>query len=53
MENPRQFGSPLGVLNVAMFPITLLYTVVGLFGYMKFGKNTSDSITLDLPKEEK
>lgn len=52
MKNPKKFGSPFGVLNASMFPISILYTVVGLLGYMKYGENTKGSITLDMPQEE-
>lgn len=52
MKNPRKFGSAFGVLNCAMLPITLLYTFVGFFGYLKYGDKTEGSITLALPKGE-
>ncbi|CAH0390786.1 unnamed protein product [Bemisia tabaci] len=52
MGNPKRFASPFGVLNTSMIPITLLYTFVGFFGYMKFGEKAEGSITLNLPKDE-
>ncbi|KAL1117152.1 hypothetical protein AAG570_004479 [Ranatra chinensis] len=52
MKNPRRFSSIFGVLNCAMLPITLLYTFVGFFGYLRFGETVSGSITLDLPEDE-
>lgn len=52
MKNPRRFGSAFGVLNCAMLPITLLYTFVGFFGYLKYGNETKGSITLNLPTDE-
>ncbi|XP_050432497.1 proton-coupled amino acid transporter-like protein CG1139 isoform X1 [Adelges cooleyi] len=52
MKNPKKFGSVFGVLNGAMLPITLLYTFVGFFGYLKYGEATTGSITLDLPAGE-
>ncbi|VVC32157.1 Amino acid transporter, transmembrane domain [Cinara cedri] len=52
MKNPKKFGSMFGVLNFSMLPISLLYTFVGLLGYLKYGENTTGSITLDLPSEE-
>lgn len=52
MKNPKKFGSVFGVLNASMLPISLLYTCVGLLGYMKYGEGTKGSITLDLPQDE-
>lgn len=52
MKNPKKFGSPLGVLNASLLPITFLYMFVGLFGYLKYGQDTTGSITLDLPQTE-
>ncbi|CAH1713516.1 proton-coupled amino acid transporter-like protein CG1139 isoform X1 [Aphis gossypii] len=52
MKNPKKFGSVFGVLNASMLPISLLYTVVGLLGYLKYGENTKGSITLDMPQTE-
>ncbi|CAH1389620.1 unnamed protein product [Nezara viridula] len=52
MKNPRKFGSAFGVLNCAMLPITLLYTFVGFFGYLKYGNETKGSITLNLPTDQ-
>lgn len=49
MESPERFGTTFGVLNCALVPITLLYTVVGFFGYLKYGDATQGSITLNLP----
>ncbi|XP_050540820.1 proton-coupled amino acid transporter-like protein CG1139 isoform X2 [Daktulosphaira vitifoliae] len=52
MKNPKKFGSVFGVLNGAMVPITLLYTFIGFFGYLKYGETPNGSITLDLPSAE-
>uniref|UniRef100_A0A0K8T6A9 Amino acid transporter transmembrane domain-containing protein n=2 Tax=Lygus hesperus TaxID=30085 RepID=A0A0K8T6A9_LYGHE len=49
MKHPRKFGSTFGVLNIAMIPITLLYTFVGFFGYLKYGPGVEGSLTLSLP----
>lgn len=51
MKNPRKFRGLFGVLNCAMVPISLLYTCVGLFGYLKYGNKVLGSITLSLPKQ--
>lgn len=52
MKNPKKFGSAFGVLNTSMFPISVLYTVVGLLGYLKYGEATTGSITLHMPQTE-
>lgn len=52
MKKPKNFGSFFGVLNASMIPISLLYTFIGFFGYLKFGENTKGSITLNLPEED-
>ncbi len=52
MKRPSKFVAPAGVLNVAMIPMTLLYAVFGLFGYLTYGAATKGSITLNLPDEE-
>lgn len=52
MKNPKKFGSAFGVLNASMLPISILYMVVGLLGYLKYGEETKGSITLDMPQDE-
>lgn len=52
MKNPSEFGTVLGVLNISMFIITVLYAAVGLMGYLKYGNQVRGSITLNLPEEE-
>ncbi|KAI5700543.1 hypothetical protein M8J75_000277 [Diaphorina citri] len=49
MRSPSKFTSKLGVLNVAMLSIALIYTGFGFFGYLKYGPSTSGSVTLNLP----
>lgn len=51
MANPKRFGGAFGVLNCSMVPITLLYTFVGFFGYLKYGMEAHGSITLNLPND--
>lgn len=52
METPRHFLGSFGVLNIGMTGVTIIYIFLGFFGYLKYGKNTSDSITLNLPTNE-
>ncbi|KAI8127859.1 hypothetical protein FF38_13775 [Lucilia cuprina] len=48
MENPNHFDRPLGVLNVGMFFVTLMFMLAGFVGYMKWGENVAGSLTLNL-----
>jgi len=40
--------SMFGVLNVGMTVVCVLYITVGFYGYIEFGDNSQDSITLNL-----
>ena len=52
MKTPKAFGGSIGVLNIAMVSIVILYVGMGLFGYLKFGDEILGSITLNLPASE-
>ncbi|XP_045783865.1 proton-coupled amino acid transporter-like protein CG1139 [Maniola jurtina] len=52
MKTPKAFGAPCGVLNSGMAIIVLLYVTVGAIGYVFCVSQCSDSITLDLPKDD-
>lgn len=52
MKTPESFGSKCGVLNIAIFIIVLLYVFMGLMGYLAYGENVRDSITLNLKHDE-
>ena len=52
MKTPTHFIGCPGVLNIGMFFVVLLYSVVGFFGYLKYGENTLESITLNLNQSE-
>ncbi|XP_050540826.1 proton-coupled amino acid transporter-like protein CG1139 isoform X2 [Daktulosphaira vitifoliae] len=52
MKNPEGFCSVFGVINCAMLFITILFTFVGFFGYLKYGETNNGIITLDLPANE-
>ena len=51
MKKPEKFGSTFGVLNMSMLPIIGLYSLVGFFGFLKYGTATEGSITLNLPTD--
>ncbi|CRK95552.1 CLUMA_CG009017, isoform A [Clunio marinus] len=50
MKTPKSFGSRFGVLNVGMTLVTIMYGFVGFFGYLKYGADSKDSISLNIPK---
>lgn len=50
MAQPKSFGGTCGVLNIGMTIVTALYGFVGFFGYIKYGDDSKDSISLNLPK---
>lgn len=52
MKNPKEFASLFGVLNASMVPISILYAIIGFFGYLKYGDTTEGSVTLNLPRQE-
>uniref|UniRef100_A0A1I7XKI3 Aa_trans domain-containing protein n=1 Tax=Heterorhabditis bacteriophora TaxID=37862 RepID=A0A1I7XKI3_HETBA len=50
MDEPIHFITPNGVLNTACFLVLILYMTVGFFGYLKFGNDIMDTLTLNLPQ---
>ncbi|XP_048004303.1 proton-coupled amino acid transporter-like protein CG1139 [Leguminivora glycinivorella] len=53
MEKPKKFVGYFGLFNISMAIILTLYCLVGIFGYMKYGKEIEASLTLNLPRHEK
>jgi amino acid permease len=51
LKKREQFGSYFGIANVAFFIILMLYILVGFLGFLKYGPDVKDSITLNLPAE--
>lgn len=52
MKHPTHFIRCPGVLHFGMGCVTILYVIIGFFGYLKYGEKTEGSITLNLPLEE-
>lgn len=52
MKTPQNFVGICGVLNKGMSGVTLVYIMLGFLGYLRYGSDTKDSITLNLPVEE-
>lgn len=52
MEKPQEFLGRPSVLLIAMVAVTILYTVIGVLGYARFGAEIKGSITLNLEATE-
>ncbi|KOC59052.1 Proton-coupled amino acid transporter 4, partial [Habropoda laboriosa] len=52
MQNPQHFLGCPGVLNITMSIVVVLYAVLGVFGYLKYGEAVMGSITLNIPIQE-
>lgn len=52
MRTPQNFIGLCGVLNQGMSGVTLVYILLGFFGYVKYGNEAEGSITLNLPIED-
>ncbi|XP_053687700.1 proton-coupled amino acid transporter-like protein CG1139 [Sabethes cyaneus] len=52
MKHPHDFLKPIGIVNLGICFISILYVITGFFGYARYGPNTKGSITLNLPNEE-
>jgi proton-coupled amino acid transporter len=53
MKHPHHFlGCAPGILNIAMISIISLYTIIGFFGFVRFGYDIKGSITLNLDPME-
>lgn len=48
----QQFLGCPGVLNTAMASVTVLYTIIGFFGYVRFGDDVSANVISNLPETE-
>ncbi|XP_062565546.1 proton-coupled amino acid transporter-like protein CG1139 isoform X2 [Armigeres subalbatus] len=52
MKQPQHFLQTFGVANFAIGFITVMYNIVGFFGYATYGEDTKGSVTLNLPTDE-
>lgn len=52
MAKPEHFLGSAGILNITMAFVAILYALVGIFGYLKYGDAVLGSITLNLPQDE-
>lgn len=52
MRKPSTFAQPIGVLNIGISFVTILYIFFGFFGYLKWGEDVQGSLTLNLPQAD-
>lgn len=52
MKSPQHFLGCPGVLYTAMSFVVILYTIIGFFGYMRYGPDTEGSITYNIATED-
>jgi proton-coupled amino acid transporter len=49
MDEPQHFISNNGVLNTACLIVLAAYATMGFYGYLAFGADVKDTVTLNLP----
>ena len=52
MKHPEDMLGCKGVLNTSLSLVTVFYVGFGFFGYLKFGEEIMDSISLNLPSTD-
>lgn len=52
MRKPSNFSKRLGVLNVGMVFLTIMFIIFGVTGYWQFGEDVKSSLALNLPADE-
>lgn len=51
MKKPRNFDKPLGVLNVGMVIVGIMFVTLGFLSYLRYGEFVQGSVTLNLNKD--
>ncbi|CAI2343929.1 unnamed protein product [Caenorhabditis sp. 36 PRJEB53466] len=51
MKKPEDMTGPFGVLSVGVGMVVVIYSFAGFFGFLAYGNNVQDSITLNLPND--
>ena len=52
MKNPRNVVRWNGPINAALIFVIFFYSLTGFLGYLKYGDDVKDTITLNLPAEQ-
>lgn len=52
MKKPQHFLGCPSILVLAMTTVMMLYAILGLFGYFRYGDDLKGSITLNLPMDD-
>ncbi|CAG9855730.1 unnamed protein product [Phyllotreta striolata] len=52
MRVPHNFSRHMGVLNVGMTFVAILFVFMGFIGYWKWGEEVLESVTLNLPQDQ-
>lgn len=52
MKKPQHFLGYCGVMVLAMTTVMILYSILGLFGYFRYGDALRGTITLNLPLDD-
>ena len=53
MKEPEAYSGWFGILNIGILLVTIMYFIVGFFGYIRYGPKALGSITLNLPNENR
>lgn len=51
MKNPRHLTNRPGLMYYGMVVVVFANTILGFFGYLKFGDNSQAVISLNLPND--
>lgn len=49
MKKPQLFLGCPGILNTTMITLVILYSVIGFFGFARYGDDVKGSVTMNLP----
>lgn len=52
MKKPHNFDRALGVHNVGTIIVICCFTGFGFIGYLRYGEDVEDSLTLNLPQDQ-
>ena len=53
MKDPQSYDGWTGILSIGILIVSIMYFIVGFFGYLRYGDEALGSITLNLPNDKK